>query len=244
MGDIILDPTKVFEVMPSDIPLWQNIVAVYDGSSELERRRGGRWYTNAWRFSRMLAETHWHNGKAVRNVGAGTQRKTMQAAGIVALLAQNTSWERNQELATELFASKGELAGGTFSSVIDKCGRVFRGEDPFAVVGGPKISAFLACIAAQGECDDVTVDRHAAHIAYGRIMGDRERGQALRVTKSRNGYDTVARAYQMAAEYINKRDSEHWSPAKIQAITWVAWRHVLLGEDRGFITAEQQAVAS
>jgi hypothetical protein len=224
------DPTEVFGVMAADVPIWRNFVAVYDGSSELERRRGERWYLNAWRFSRALAETHWHHG---------TQRRTIQAAAIVAALGQQTSWERNQELALEVFAAKGELDGGTFEAVRDKCSRLFHGAEPYRVLGGPKITAFFACIAAQGECADVTVDRHIAHIAYGQILADRDRNNKLRVTKSRDGYEAVAHEVRAACAYVNQRDSEHWSPAKFQAVVWISWRNVLLGEERGFRAPER-----
>ena len=219
------DPTQAFPVQASDVPLWRNIMAVYDGTSDLERLRGLQWYERAWDFSRALAETHWHHG---------TQRRTIQAAGIVAALAQNTGWDRNVELALATFKAKGELNGGTFQTVRDKCGRIFKGEDPYAVLSGPKITAFFACIAAQGNCDDVCVDRHATHIAYGRILENRERNQALRQTQSRNGYEAVASAYRIACQHINRRDHAKLTPARLQAITWVAWRNVLLGEDRGF----------
>lgn len=219
------NPAYVFGTADYDGPDWRNIIAVYDGTSELERRRGREWYRNAWRFSRALAETHWH---------AGTQRRTIQAAGILAALAQNTGWDRNMELALETFAAKGELAGGTFASVRDKCSRIFQGERPELVLGGPKITAFYACIAAQGDCDDVCVDRHAAHIAMGRPLSNEDRARLLRVNKTYNGYGRFVEAYRLAAHYINQRDSEDISPAQLQATVWVAWRAELLGEDRGF----------
>lgn len=221
------DPTLTFAVQASDVPVWRNILAVYDGASDLERARGRVWYERAWDFSRALAETHWHHG---------TQRRTIQAAGIVAALAQNTGWDRNVELALATFKGKGVLDGGTFVPVRDKCTRIFKGEDPYDVLGGSKIRAFFACIAAQGNCDDVCVDRHACHIAYGQVLDNRARNQALRVTLSRDGYGAVVSAYRTACAHINRRDHDKLTPAKLQAIVWVAWRNELLGEDRGFQT--------
>jgi hypothetical protein len=240
MGDAV----RTFGVMAADVPIWRNFVAVYDGTSELERRVGASWYARAWDFSRMLAETHWHKGPTVRSIGAGTQRKTMQAAGIVAVLSQNKSWETNMMLAIETFKSKGALGGGTFERVRDKCREIFDGADPFTVASGPKITAFLACIAAQGRCSDVVVDRHIAHIAYGQILDDRERNRRLRQNKTRDGYANVANELLAAVRYINERDSEEWAPAQFQAIVWHAWRQELLGEDRGFRTPEQMEAAS
>lgn len=227
------DPITTFDVQAADVPLWTNFVKVYDRSSALERQRGARWYLNAWRFARALAETHWHHG---------TQRRTIQAAAIVAALGQQTSWERNQELALETFAGKGTLNGGTFEPVRDKCSRLFAGEQPYDVLGGAKITAFFACIAAQGECTDVVIDRHMAHIAYGRILENRERNQALRVTKSRDGYGACVDALRIACAFVNDRDGTSWTPAKFQAIDWVTWRDVLLGEERGFTTAELETM--
>lgn len=224
------DPIATFGVQSADIPLWTNFVNIYDGTSELERRRGDGWYTYAWNQARAFAETHWHHG---------TQRRTAQAAAIVAALSQNTGWDRNLELAVAVFRAKGELDGGTFEPVRDKCSRLFHGGDPWEVLGGPKIRAFYACIIAQGNCDDVVVDRHIAHMAYGRIMEDRERNRKLRVLVSRDGYGAVVDALIQACLYVNRRDSEHWTPAKFQAALWVAWRNVLLGEERGFTSVER-----
>jgi hypothetical protein len=228
------DAISTFGLREADIPLWTNFVAVYDGTSELERRRGERWYAYAWNQARAFAETHWHHG---------TQRRTAQAAAIVAALSQNTGWDRNLELAVAVFRAKGELDGGTFEPVRDKCSQLFHGSDPWQVLGGPKITAFYACIIAQGECADVVVDRHIAHIAFGRILEDRERNRKLRQLVSRDGYQAVVDALIKACDYINRRDSEHWTYAKFQAICWVAWRNVLLGEERGFTSVERdQAV--
>jgi hypothetical protein len=220
------NPTIAFRLSPGEdaLPSWANVVRVYDETTELERARGREWYRNAYRFARALAETHWHTTG---------QRRTDQAVGIVAALAQNTSWERNQELALETFAARGRLPGGTFATVVAKVQRIFDGEKPLDVLSGPKIRSFYLAIAAQGNTTTVVVDRHAAHIAYGRVLSDRERNQALRQGVKRDGYGDVADAYAKAATYINERDSEHLSPAQLQAITWVAWRNVLLGEARG-----------
>jgi hypothetical protein len=224
------DPITTFGVVESDVPLWTNFVTIYDGTSELERRRGDGWYAFAWNQARAYAETHWHHG---------TQRRTIQAAAIVAALSQNTGWDRTLELATATFKAKGQLDGGTFEPVRDKCLRLFRGEEPYAVLGGPKITAFFACIAAQGNCADVVIDRHMAHMAYGQILDDRVRNAKLRQTKSRDGYGSCADALAQACHYVNRRDSEHWTPAKFQAALWIAWRNVLLGEERGFTSTER-----
>jgi hypothetical protein len=231
----VADPISIFGVVGADIPLWRNFVCVYDQTSELERRRGARWYLNAWRFARALAETHWHHG---------TQRRTIQAAAIVAALGQQTSWERNMELALETFAAKGALAGGTFTPVRDKCSRLFGGEQPYDVLGGPKITAFFACIAAQGDCDDVVVDRHIAHIGYGQILDDRDRNAKLRQSKSRDGYEGVVAALRAACDHVNRRDGIDWTYARFQAICWVGWRNVLLGEERGFLRQDLEAVGA
>lgn len=222
------NPSATFNLRPGQdtLPAWANVVMVYDQTTELERARGRAWYANAHRFAKALASTHWHRTGA-------EQRRIDAAVAITAALAQNTSWERNQELALETFDSRGALSGGTFKTVVDKVKRIYDGERPLDVLTGPKIRAFYQCIAAKGRTDVVCVDRHAAHIAYGRVLSDKERNQALRQNKSRDGYADVASAYVTAATYLNERDSEDLSAAELQAITWVAWRNVLLGESRG-----------
>lgn len=224
------DPIATFGVTAADVPLARNFTDVYDLTSDLERARGAGWYTFAWNQARAYAETHWHHG---------TQRRTAQAAAILAVTSQNTGWDRNLELAVAVFRAKGDLTGGTFAPVRDKCSRLFHGEDPWQVIGGPKVRAFYACIIAQGNCDDVVIDRHMAHIAFGQILEANQRNTKLRQTKSRDGYGACVDALRQACRYINQRDGAHWTPAKLQATLWCAWRNVLLGEDRGFTTEER-----
>lgn len=221
------DPTLVFPVQASDVPRYQNVLAVYSNASELERRRGRRTWPRAWDLARALAETHWHKS---------TQRRTIQAAAILAALSQHKSWSETVELATEAFKAGGQLNGGHFSAVTDKVALLFAGELPYDVLSGPSVRSRFTAIATRGETLAVPVDRHAAHVAYGRIMEDRERGQALRQTSSRNGYLASVDAYGTAAAAILHRDGVNLWPAQLQAICGVAWTNVLLGEDRGFMS--------
>lgn len=227
------NPARVFQTRDHGQPDWRNVVAVYDGTSELERADGRAWYQDAWNLASALAEKHWHSG---------SQRKAGQAAGILAALAQNTGWDRNVQLATQTFAARGFLARGTFPLVREKCTRIYQGENPRKVLGGDKIKAFYECIVAKGRTNTICVDRHAFHVAMGRVVTDRERQRYL---GRKLGYALTSQAFLTALEYINLRDSEELAGAQLQAICWVAWRNELLGENRGFRAPEpDQALAS
>lgn len=185
----------------------QNILAMYGMATDQDRADGMRWYESAHALAASLAHRY---GFTVR-----------QMAGVIAVLSPNISWSRNVQLAT--LAAKDGKASGTFGKNTDKADRILNGADPADVVSGPKVTNFFQNIMTSGENDGVTVDRHAVSIAEAREVGDDERGKLVRVNKSRNGYGEYVDAYREAAYRAGI------SPAKLQAITWVAWREMLEG---------------
>lgn len=193
----------------------RNVTATYIGATDLERDEGMRWYEAARALARALAETHW---------GSGRPRDVRRAAGVIAVLSPNVSWGRNVQLATLAF--KDGKASGTFSRNTDKADKILAGADPADVIGGPKVTNFFQNILTGGENDGVTVDRHAAHIAMGRILSDDERGKLLKVTKAFDGYGRIVDAYREAAWRLGI------APAKLQAVTWTAHRNGLEGRVR------------
>ena len=95
------------------------------------------------------------------------------------------------------------LNGGTFPAVSGKVAALFDGKAPDQVLSGPKVGATFWAIVHKGDTNyAVVVDRHTAHVAYGKVMEDRERNQALRQYVSRDGYGAVVRAYQEAATMV------------------------------------------
>lgn len=193
----------------------QNILAMYGAATDTEREAGLRWYEAARSLARALAETHW---------GPGRPRTLKHAAGIIAAVSPNVSWSRNVQIATLAF--KDGYASGTFTRNCEKADRILTGEDPMMVLSGPKVTNFYLNILSAGENNSVTIDRHAVHIAEGRIFTDHERTKMLRINGTYNGYGEFVDAYREAAWRVNL------SAAKLQAIVWVAYRNTLEGRVR------------
>ena len=185
----------------------QNILAWYGMATDVERDAGMRWYEAAHALAASLGHRYGYT--------------VDQMAGVIAVLSPNVSWSRNVQMAT--LAAKDGKASGTFTRNTDKADAIMAGADPATVISGPKVTNFYRNIATRGENDGVTVDRHAVSIAEGREVGDDERGKLVRTTKARDGYGEYVEAYREAAYRAGI------SPAKLQAITWVAWRETLEG---------------
>jgi hypothetical protein len=88
-----------------------------------------------------------------------------------------------------------------------KAWRIACGEDPDAVLSGPKVRAFFANI--MGDVDAVTVDTWAARAAEGR----------------RNDNAPVRRRYRLLAEsYRRAGERRGMHPRDTQAAVWTAYR--------------------
>lgn len=192
----------------------RNVLDVYASATSEQRSEGLAWYSAAHTFALGLAERY---GLSL-----------VQAAGIIAVLSPQVSWDRNMVAADEICRTGDAVA--VLGASKAKALRILAGEDPAEVMGcpackrgarkhvcsGKKVRSFFACIVDPDNPFSVCVDRHAFDIANGRVGG-----AALRKVLDRVGmYEQVADTYRHAARAADV------SPASMQAITWVAWRAI------------------
>jgi hypothetical protein len=189
-----------------------NILAVFFSASTTERLEGLEWYARATRISRELADAY-----KVTN-GFDT------VAGIIAALSPNNRWHRNVQDAEALIraytlgTNLDAVKVSTYSKNKTKAIAILNGENPLDILGGNKVRAFYRCIIGE---DDVCVDGHAYSIWL---------GQRVPTTKtpkiSDKLYQAIAEDYRIAASQINTiLGSNTYSPAQVQAVTWVTWRN-------------------
>lgn len=187
-----------------------NILAVFFSASEAEICEGREWYSNANEYASALALKY--------NIHVES------AAGIIAALSPNNRWSRNlidAEALIKVCASGGnpeDVKVATFNKNKAKAIAILQGEDPFHVLGGRKVCAFFQCIMG---VDAVCVDGHAYSIWL---------GQRVATTKTPSIgaklYEQIANDYRKATEQINNITGQHFTPAQVQAVTWVVWRNL------------------
>lgn len=173
-------------------PSTRNVLKVYDSALDGARAEGEQWYALA-------------RGQAWEMCPDNPRA----AAGVIAALSPQTSWEQNLVNAWRLY--EGGDPRGLGANLL-KALRCYAGEEPLDVLGGPKVRAFFRCI-AEPETDAVCVDRHAWDVAVGMRQSTVER---VGLTPRR--YEEAAVAYRRAARL---RDVP---PHVVQAVTWVEWR--------------------
>lgn len=172
-----------------------NILAVYSGASGDVMRAGIAWYPAAHAFAQSL------------------DSDVARAAAVIAVISPNTSWSANKTLALKAYANRaGEGVG--FPDKVRKVNRLFAGENPHTVVGGPKVTAFFQRILDPYATDILPViDRHAQDIADG-----------LRGNESTRKPPTGKRYALYAAAYVEAARRVGIPSAALQAITWETWR--------------------
>jgi len=172
-----------------------NIIAVYNGASGDVMRSGFAWYPQAHAFAATL------------------DTDIARACAVIAVLSPNTSWSANKTLALKAYANRsGEGCG--FPDKVKKINRLFAGENPHDVVGGPKVTAFFQRILDPFSNDILPViDRHAQDIAEG-----------IRNNEAKRKPPTGKRYMEYANAYIEAAIRIGIPSAALQAITWETWR--------------------
>lgn len=209
---------------------FSNIVATFDLASCNDNLQGRRWYSDAYRIA--------------CRIGKQFGVHPMAAAGVIAALSPNNRWERNVQDAENVI--RAYVAGGADAAMnVKACtyGAMKRKavdildlpvgdnvREILDVLNGRKIKAFFGCIVQldtsdprlkKNETVDVCVDGHAYGIWQGERMSMKDVpniGVKL--------YATIADEYRQACDFINQRDAQNYTPAEIQAVTWVAWRRL------------------
>lgn len=177
----------------TNISFVDNILSVLSLASPEIVQEGIEWYLNANRFALSL------------------DSDIARSAAIIAVLSPNTSWNANKTLALKAYAN-GNGIGTGWPDKVNKVDRLFAGENPFTVVGGPKVTAFFNRI-LNPECPTTApvIDRHAQDIADGIKPTKRNAPKGKR-------YNEYADAYLMAARLSG------YTSHGLQAITWTQWR--------------------
>jgi hypothetical protein len=201
-----------------------NIIATYAIASEPERAAGLVWYASAHKLAASLAHRY------------GITVDT--ACAIFAVISPRVSWDWNVTVAT-LAISTGHLPGGYIMPANQaKVNRLLAGDPALDTtvdgrridgqVRGPKVGQFFLNILTSGRNGSVTIDVHAANLAVGAVLDDRERDALLRrKVDHRNGYEYLTDGYIEAAYRLGI------SPSDCQAGAWLAWRELLIGRPRG-----------
>lgn len=179
-----------------------NILSVYNAATLEEWSDGRRWYSEAHALASELSPG---------NVPLG--------AAVLAILSPRRSWPQNVTLARHAFALAVLGQGADWASFPTtgdqrrKLARLFSGEHPDTVVGGPKVRSFWQTITDPANPDaSAVIDRHAIAIAEDRPMASDE----LRINPVT--YAAYVDAYRTVSVMVGE------SPSVVQAITWVAWR--------------------
>jgi hypothetical protein len=179
------------------------ILGIYGRANALELQEGQSWYETANALAVGIASK---NGLSVP-----------QAAGIVAALSPQMSWEYNQVAAERLAAGLKVGALGTSIRKAEKI-RDNPGTDPLDILGGDKVRAFYTCILAPKTSDAVCIDRHALDLAEG-LFSNTGEGRATLLGKV-GVYEQVAESYRRVAKVLGV------PPHIVQAVTWVTWRNL------------------
>lgn len=188
----------------------EHILTTYRAATDSELVDGTSWYARAHALARELSP----DGVTI-------------GAAVLAILSPRRSWPQNVALARVAFETAKELdsegasteareatwsAFPTTGDQRGKLGRLFAGESPDAVVGGPKVRSFWQTIADPLSGGPAVIDRHAMAIALDRVVSADE----LKIGPA--DYARFVAAYGLASAVIGQ------APAIVQAVTWVAWR--------------------
>jgi hypothetical protein len=171
-----------------------NIIDTYLRATEDEIAEGISWYDD----TRALA-IEWANGDV------------WKGAGVIAAYSPNTDWDRNLELAKDSLLT-GVARTDALGMNVRKAQAILDGNEPLAVLNGPKTTAFASAI-ANPNSPLVTVDSHAYSIAIGKWTPTSKAKFGIRV------YRSISEAYVECAELTG------YSVSQFQAITWVSWRN-------------------
>jgi hypothetical protein len=147
---------------------------------------GLTWYRESKRYARELSRTY----------GGGVGR----AAGIIAALSPQVQWSVNKRLAEQVMRT-GSTEEGCIEANAMKAYRIWMGERPLRVLGGPKVRAFYR--AMMGDEDAAVIDTWMLQAV-----------QWPRQGCSAKQYDRVAAALREAAARVEV------PTASFQAVVW------------------------
>ena len=201
----------------------REIVAKFQLATSQEVQLGCDWYRSALNIAGRIADRYHLPIETV--------------AGVIAALSPNNRWERNIIDAEAMI--KCWSAGGTDEDILAvkvctytkmqekalailRFGDILTNASPSitAILNGPKIIEFFNCI-TNPALNDVCIDGHAYSVWFGQRLTMKQVpniGKKLR--------QQIKTDYVDACTFINEELNESYSPADIQAITWVTHKRI------------------
>lgn len=185
----------------------ENILAIYDNATDSERHAGAYWYNEAHKLAWELDHTRPRAGAAV-----------------LAVLSPLLSWPKNMEYAQIAYGLKGYNPDDVINYIpclrknAAKALAIVNGGHPDDIVSGQKVKSFWLNIADpfHGDINNVTIDKHAADIAFGKRT-PYKKGEARSIG---------VRLYrELAQMYVDAANVVGISPQIMQATTWITWRN-------------------
>jgi hypothetical protein len=193
----------------------KNIVGTFLLATAQEITAGAQWYNLASEVALRIAQD--------------TTVSYHRAAGVIAALSPNNKWERNcadAEAVCKAYAAGGLEAAAavkvcTYGKMLAKALLVLEVTDEAdipAILNGQKIRAFYLSII--GNSHEVVVDGHAYSIWIGQRLTMK---QVPNIGKKL--YASICADYVEATRIINGMGNS-FTPAQVQAITWVAHKRI------------------
>ena len=194
----------------------REIVAKFTLATSQEVQLGCDWYRSAFQIADRISDKY------------GLPTETV--AGVIAALSPNNRWERNIIDAENII--KCWAAGGTdedvlavtcctYSTMKQKALDILTRDIPIVeILNGPKIIEFFNCI-TNPMLNDVCIDGHAYSVWFGQRLTMKQVpniGKKLR--------QQIKTDYVDACTFINEELNESFTPADIQAITWVTQKRI------------------
>ena len=194
----------------------REIVAKFTLATSQEVQLGCDWYPSALSIASRIGEKY------------GVSAQTV--AGVIAALSPNNRWERNIVDAEAII--KCWAAGGTRTDMLNvkvctygkmKAKAVdilTRDIEIVEILNGKKIIEFYHCI-TNPTLNDVCIDGHAYSVWFGQRLTMKEVPPIGKKLRSQIKTD-----YRDATAFINEELGEFFTPADIQAITWVTHKRI------------------
>ena len=201
----------------------REIVAKFQLATSQEVQLGCDWYTSALKIASRISSKY----------GVTTE----VVAGVISALSPNNRWERHIIDAEAMI--KCWSAGGTDEDILAvkvctytkmqekalailRFGSILTNASPSitAILNGPKIIEFFNCI-TNSALNDVCIDGHAYSVWFGQRLTMKQVpniGKKLR--------QQIKTDYVDACTFINEELNESFTPADIQAITWVTHKRI------------------
>ena len=198
----------------------REIVAKFTLATSQEVQLGVDWYRSALNIAGRIADKY--------------DMRIETVAGVIAALSPNNRWERNiidAEAIIKCWASGGTdedilaVKVCTYTKMQEKALAILRFDiyhksSITGILNGPKIIEFFNCI-TNPALNDVCIDGHAYSVWFGQRLTMKQVpniGKKLR--------QQIKTDYVDATTFINEELNESFTPADIQAITWVAHKRI------------------